>query len=148
MLALAYDATLDDVRRAFREHARRAHPDRGGSAEAFHTTRAAYDALTADLDGQRRRWQPARPRPTPAGPDARAFPTCPVVVAGRGPDGRPRRTFRHEARPAGWAPGTVAPAGGMRLERVPAAEGRPAYGIWEVPLGDGRVRYVFGPPDA
>ena len=49
-LGLGPEATVADVRRAFRRHALRAHPDRGGSAEAFRRLLASYEealALTA-----------------------------------------------------------------------------------------------------
>ena len=43
-LGLGAGATRADVKRAFRRHALRAHPDRGGSARAFRHLMATYDA--------------------------------------------------------------------------------------------------------
>lgn len=148
-LGLAYDAGPDDVRRAFRRLARTTHPDRGGSTDAFHGVRAAYDALAADLDGARRRWQPPPPlRAAYAGGlDPRLYPTCPVRVR-RGPNGTPRVEYVLDARPAGWAPGAYAPPGGTCRAAVAATDASPAFGVWTVPLDAHRYRCVFGPPPA
>jgi DnaJ domain len=45
VLGLTRDATLDDVKRAFRAAALTHHPDHGGSSEAFVATKRAYDAI-------------------------------------------------------------------------------------------------------
>ena len=148
VLALPYDAGPDDVRRAFRRRAHETHPDRGGSADAFHAVRDAYRALTADLDAERRRWRPApaprRPAPHPAGLDPRTYPTCPVRI-GRGRDGRRTVAYDLDARPSGWRPGPHPPPGGTCEARVAATEAAPAFGVWAVPLDAHTVRVVFGP---
>jgi curved DNA-binding protein CbpA len=41
-LGLGIDASVEDVRRAFRQRAYAAHPDRGGSMAAFVALEAAY----------------------------------------------------------------------------------------------------------
>ena len=45
VLGLTRDATLDDVKRAFRAAALKHHPDQGGTSEAFVDTKRAYDAI-------------------------------------------------------------------------------------------------------
>ena len=149
ILALPYDATLDDVRRAFRKRARETHPDRGGSADAFHRVRQAHDALIADLDGARLQWSVRQtPVPPPSrfagGLDPRAFPTYPVRTA-RSREGAHRLQFPTEAAPPGWRPGPVPPPGGTCHVRVAATETAPAYGVWTVPLGARTFRCVYGP---
>lgn len=152
VLAVPYDVGADDVRRAFRRLARETHPDRGGSADAFHKVRAAYGALTADLEGERRRWRPALARRHrapryPAGLDPQTYPTCPVRISRTG-DGVRRVTYDTDARPEGWAPGAAAPPGGECKAHVAASEAAPAFGVWVVPLDANRFRCVFGPPPA
>jgi len=153
-LGLAYDADPAELRRAWRRMALVTHPDLGGTGAAFMRIRAAYELLRADLDAARQRWQPPPPPEPPppppepvipAGPpDARLFPTCPVVVS-RGPNGRQTIGFKVAGCPREWAPGAEPPAGGVFRQRVSPSDGRPAFGVWELPLGDGMVRYVFGP---
>ncbi len=149
VLSLSYDAGPEDVRRAFRRLARQTHPDRGGSTEAFHRVRAAYDALAGDLDGARRRWRtpsvPPPPAPRfPASLDRRTYPTC-LVRLGRTRDGRRTVDYVLDSRPGSWRPGRVPPPGGACRLRVGATEGMPAFGVWEVPLDAHRFRCVFGP---
>ena len=144
VLALPYDADPAAVRRAFRREALRTHPDRGGAPDAFHEVQVAYRTLSADLDGQRRRWQPSAPRPT-VRLDRRTYPTCTVRI-GRTRDGRRTVEPVLESRPAGWRPGRVAPPGGTCIARVAAAADQPAFGVWTVPLDAHRFRCVFGPP--
>lgn len=61
--------SASDLRRAFREAAKRAHPDRpGGDETHFHLVSAAYHRLQAALPGERgaapdRVFQPPAPRP-------------------------------------------------------------------------------------
>lgn len=146
VLSLPYDATPDDVRRAFRRLARETHPDAGGSATAFHQIRVAYGALTADLERERGRWAPKTPvSPHAAGLAPTAYPTCPVRL-GRDDRGRQTVAFDVEARPRGWRPVPIPPPGGTCRETVPARDGAPAFGVWIVPLADGQFRCVFGPP--
>ena len=156
VLSLPYDADLDDVRRAFRRLARQTHPDRGGSARAFHEVRAAYGALADDLEGARRRWRPAPAPPTraprrppayAAGLDPRTYPTCPVRI-GRTRDGKRTVAYDVEGRPRGWRPGAAPPPGGECRARYAATEDGPAFGVWVVPLGAHQFRCVFGPDPA
>ena len=149
VLSLPYDADADAVRRAFRRRARETHPDRGGTADAFLDVRRAHDALTSDLDGERRRWRPASPAASryAAGLDPRTYPTCPVQI-GRPRDGRRTVAYDTAARPAGWRPGGLAPPGGTCVERHAATGTSPAFGVWTVPAGRRLFRCVFGPhPD-
>ena len=44
-LGVSPDASADDVRKAYRRRAKRAHPDQGGDAEAFNTLTSAYLVL-------------------------------------------------------------------------------------------------------
>ncbi|PAP77836.1 DnaJ domain-containing protein [Rubrivirga marina] len=153
VLSLSYDADSEDVRRAFRRLARRTHPDRGGSTEAFHRVRAAYNVLAEDLEGERRRWQTPREGPptraaSPAGLDRRTYPTC-LVRIGRQRDGRRRVEYDVGSRPPVWRPVATPPPGGECRLRVEATEAMPAFGVWVVPLDAHRFRCVFGPhPDA
>ncbi|MEM6288194.1 MAG: J domain-containing protein [Bacteroidota bacterium] len=148
VLDLPYDAGPDDVRRAFRQLARKTHPDRGGSASAFHQVRTAYGALAEDLDGQRRRWQPAPPPRVDArfaaGLDPQEYPGCPVHIT----RDRGRRIVAYDvdARPAGWTPGLAPPRGGRCEAHYAATDDAPAFGVWVVPVGTHAFRCVFGPP--
>ena len=144
VLSLPYEADAGAVRRAFRRLARETHPDRGGSTAAFHRVRAAYAALTDDLEGERRRWGPPGAGRFAAGLDPREFPTCPVRI-GRGREGRRRVEYLVEARPQGWRPGPAPPPGGTCVERHAGTETAPAFGVWTVPLDAHRYRCVFGP---
>lgn len=145
VLSLPYDAGPDSVRRAFRRLARQTHPDRGGSAGAFHEVRAAYGTLTRDLEGERRRWRPAPPAPRfAAALDPQTFPTCRVRIE-RGRDGRRQVAYDVESRPAGWRPGPAGPPGGTCVGRYDATASAPAFGVWVVPLDGRRFRCVFGP---
>ena len=49
ILGVGRDASADEIRTAYRRAAKRAHPDRGGSSEAFQRVRMAADVLLADL---------------------------------------------------------------------------------------------------
>lgn len=146
VLALSYDASPEDVRRAFRRLARETHPDAGGSATAFHQVRVAYGALTDDLERERGKWAPkGAVSPYAAGLDPRVFPTCPVRLDR---DGRGRQTVAFDvgALPEGWAPGSVPPPGGTCKETHPATDAAPAFGVWVVPIRSPQFRCVFGPP--
>lgn len=55
VLGIGPDATLRDIKRAYRLKALDAHPDRGGDAEAFRDITRAYEKLTARSEGRRRR---------------------------------------------------------------------------------------------
>ena len=147
-LALPYDADAGAVRRAFRRLALQTHPDRGGSAVAFHHVRTAHDALTRDLEGERRRWGPSASSPPPLAPvalDPRVYPTCAVRLS-RDRSGRRTVTYETDRRPARWAPGQEPPPGGECQAGVGARDGAPAFGVWVVPTGRHTFRCVFGPP--
>lgn len=47
-LGVAKDAKADEIRRAYRKAAKRAHPDGGGSVESFALVRCALDTLSDD----------------------------------------------------------------------------------------------------
>ena len=53
LLGLGIDATLDEVKEAYRELAKKHHPDRNGSAENFTRIHEAYDILTEYMHGYR-----------------------------------------------------------------------------------------------
>ena len=57
-LGLAPPYTLEDVHQAYREHAKQAHPDRGGTVEAFHELQEAFEQAQAYLTfhADRRNW--------------------------------------------------------------------------------------------
>lgn len=145
-LRLPHTATAEDVRQAFRRRARETHPDAGGSPEAFHGVRVAYDALSRDLDGQRRRWAPPPEAARfAAGLDPAVYPTCTVTMAPDG-NGRTAVTYDASSRPAGWAPVAAPPPGGRCVARAEASGAHPAFGVWTVPVDAERYRCVFGPP--
>ena len=146
-LGLSHDARPDDVRRAFRRLARETHPDRGGSAGAFHEVRVAYSALTANLERERSLWRPPPPEASryAAGLDPAVYPTCPVTITSAR-DGRQQMVYDTNARPRGWTPGEVPPPGGECKAHVAATETAPAFGVWVVRVDAHRYRCVFGPP--
>lgn len=149
-LDLPYDAGPEDVRLAFRRLARRTHPDRGGSARAFHDVRVAYSALSDDLEAQRQRWRPPPVQTSryAGGLDPRVYPTCPIRVDPPRP-GHPATTYDVTARPSGWAPGPLPPPGGTCVAHAAATPEAPAFGVWVVPVDAERYRCVFGPsPEA
>jgi hypothetical protein len=147
VLSVSYEASLEDVRGAFRRLARETHPDRGGSADAFHVVREAFGVLSADLEGERRRWAtpPSRPRVRyAAGLDPTVYPTCTVRVE-KGRDGRSVTTYVVEGRPSSWRPGRVPPPGGECKGSYAATDSAPAFGVWVVSVDAERFRCVFGP---
>ena len=59
ILAIRPDASLEEVRAAYRRQAKRRHPDVGGESVAFRAVQEAYNALAdparrRDYDAQRR----------------------------------------------------------------------------------------------
>lgn len=61
-LGLSREATLDDLERAYREQAKLAHPDRGGSVEQFKRLQIIYEQARRQL---RRQAAPPSASPTP-----------------------------------------------------------------------------------
>ena len=64
VLGVSSASTPAEIRQAFREAAKRAHPDAGGDNGAFHQILDAYNRLQDPL-GERFVQPPVRPRPTP-----------------------------------------------------------------------------------
>jgi DnaJ domain len=52
ILGVGYGAGVDEIRAAYRVAAKRAHPDLGGSSEAFRRVRTAADVLIAQLQSE------------------------------------------------------------------------------------------------
>ncbi|CAK0811335.1 unnamed protein product, partial [Prorocentrum cordatum] len=61
------DASAEELRTAYRRAALSAHPDKGGSAEAFHGVAAAFEALSCPVAGQSSERERAAKRQPPAG---------------------------------------------------------------------------------
>jgi hypothetical protein len=59
-LGVATDASVLDIKRAYRQAALSAHPDRGGSAEAFRELQRAYETAMERRDRDARRPKPRR----------------------------------------------------------------------------------------
>lgn len=76
LLGVRRDATADEVRRAYRQAVKGAHPDAGGDAERFRRLGEARDTLTEPL--RRRDYdrqlgdEPAAPAPSPSAPSPSA----------------------------------------------------------------------------
>jgi len=64
VLGVDPDADEDEIERAYRRRVKEAHPDQGGSTEAFREVRAAYERLVNDDYEPRRATQP-EPEPEP-----------------------------------------------------------------------------------
>src|SRR5258705_6264725 len=110
-------AGAGELRRAFREAAKRAHPDRpGGGAERFRQVVAAYHRLQGLQPAAERIIQPPAPRP----PEPGVLTIGPLValrggsVEHRLPDGRRVRL----GLPAGLRSGDTVRAGGCELHVV------------------------------
>lgn len=105
VLAVRPDADGDELRRAFRRAARRAHPDAGGSPEAFRRVSAAWELV--GTPAARRRYDLSLPTAdTPTG-QAR-----PGRGSGRAAGTTTARPSGASARPAGGSsrPGTTPPS--------------------------------------
>lgn len=112
VLGVSADATPAEVRQAFREAAKRAHPDAGGDEGAFRQVVAAFHRLQDPLD-DRFAAPPARSRATPD-PDLEITP----LLALEGGDIDHRMPDGHLIRitlPAGLRSGDKVRAGGAEL---------------------------------
>jgi hypothetical protein len=89
VLGVGRNATLDDIRRAFRAQAIVTHPDRGGNAHAFTEIRAAFEALKST---------PPAPTPRPRYPLPKR--AAHIDVYDSTPRPRPRRDFADVLRGA------------------------------------------------
>jgi hypothetical protein len=77
ILELPADATLDQVKAAYRHLAPQVHPDRGGNRELFRQVREAYVTLTRELTRDQ--------SVGPTAPDALPEPTAPALTRAGGP---------------------------------------------------------------
>ena len=112
VLGVSSASTPAEVRRAFREAAKRAHPDKGGDEHAFRQVVDAYQRLQDPLD-ERFVQAPVRRRPTPE-PDLEISPLTALEggeVDHRMPDG----TLIRIALPPGLRSGDRVRAGGGEL---------------------------------
>jgi len=112
VLGVSSAATPAEVRQAFREAAKRSHPDAGGDEGAFRQVVAAFHRLQDPLD-DRFTVTPARPRATPD-PDLEISPRLALEggdVDHRMPDGQHIRI----TLPAGLRSGDKVRAGGAEL---------------------------------
>ncbi|HEY0647390.1 DnaJ domain-containing protein [Phenylobacterium sp.] len=112
VLGVTSDATPAEVRQAFREAAKRAHPDGGGDEGAFRQVVTAFHRLQDPLD-ERFTAPPARPRAAPD-PDLEITPLLALEggdIDHRLPDGQLIRI----TLPAGLRSGDKVRAGGAEL---------------------------------
>ena len=112
VLGVSSASTPSEVRRAFRQAAKRAHPDTGGDERAFRQVVDAYNRLQDPLD-ERLVQAPARHRPKPP-PELEISPLVAMEggeVDHRMPDGRLIRI----ALTPGLRPGDKVRAGGAEL---------------------------------
>jgi curved DNA-binding protein len=112
VLGVTADATPAEVRQAFRDAAKRAHPDAGGDEGAFRQVVNAFHRLQDPLD-DRFTATPVRPRATPD-PDLEISPTLALEggdIDHRMPDGKLIRI----TLPAGLRSGDKVRAGGAEL---------------------------------
>ena len=130
VLGVSSASTPLEVRQAFRQAARRAHPDAGGDEGAFRQIVSAYKRLQNPLD-ERMTQTPARPRPSPD-PELEITPLQAMAggeVDHRMPDGKLIRIVL----PPGLRSGDRVRAGGGELcVYIRAAEGAIVRGddIW------------------
>ncbi len=112
VLGVSSASTPTEVRRAFREAAKRAHPDTGGDEQAFRQIVAAYNRLQDPLD-ERLVQAPTRRRPVPV-PELEISPL--VAMEGGEVDHRMSdgRLIRIDL-PPGLRPGDKVRAGGAEL---------------------------------
>lgn len=112
VLGVGADSTPAEIRRAYREAVRRAHPDAGGDAGVFRQVVDAYQRLQDPFSPPLAQ-APARPRPTPD-PDLEISPRLALEggeVDHHFPDGRAIRI----TLPPGLRSGDKVQAGGVEL---------------------------------
>jgi molecular chaperone DnaJ len=131
-LGVARDATVDEIKRAYRKLASQHHPDRGGDTQKFQEIQVAYDTLN---DPQRRA---ALDNPGFGG-EFRAdapfdFQTIFDIFGTRFQQGGPQQQRRQQARMSLWITLTDVATGGMRAISVGTQQGTHAMEI-EIPLG-------------
>lgn len=73
VLGVAEHTSADDLRRAYRRHLHAAHPDHGGSRQAFDAVRTAFAALAAGLPADAH-------RPADPGPGSRGASPGPIAL--------------------------------------------------------------------
>jgi molecular chaperone DnaJ len=131
-LGVARDATVDEIKRAYRKLASQHHPDRGGDTQKFQEIQVAYDTLT---DPQRRA---AQDNPGFGGgfrADAPFdFQTIFDIFGTRFQQGGPQHPRRQQARMSLWITLTDVATGGMRAISVGTQQGTHAMEI-EIPRG-------------
>lgn len=113
VLGVGADATPAEIRQAFRDAAKRAHPDAGGDEGAFRQVVDAFHRLQDPLDGGPAAPKAARPRATPD-PDLEITPLMALEggdIDHRMPDGKLIRI----TLPAGLRSGDKVRAAGAEL---------------------------------
>jgi hypothetical protein len=105
ILGVSPGATEAEIKAAYHQAAKRAHPDAGGSAEAMQQVNLAYATLSRPLDRSeydRERAQAAAPRPRPRSPESRGGGTEAYQPAGPDP-AEVAREDREYRRALSWA---------------------------------------------
>ena len=132
LLGVGEVVSAAELRRAFRQAAKTAHPDRpGGDAEAFRRLTNAYERLREELLLPPRIVQPPAPRPaaaprTPFVADPALLSIPPLVAfagGGRRPSGAPPRRRVRVSCPAGLRTGDRLRAGGEILSVAVRGDG-------------------------
>jgi curved DNA-binding protein CbpA len=117
VLGVEPSASQDEIRRAYRRRVRDAHPDMGGSADAFQAVRDAFEAV-GDPESRARYERTLREAPAPEDPVGRAHPASPgSTSAGEAwdPASRRGRPGAPRARPAARTRSFGHPGGFARL---------------------------------
>merc|ERR1719503_178266 len=92
VLGVARDATVEEIKKAFKKAALQHHPDKGGDPERFKECNAAVEVLSDERQRAAYDLQLLRSRPPPR----------PLRASGRSPTGRPgpARAWRSRRTPA------------------------------------------------